>query len=76
MDKGAMSVAYKASGGALAGGGLVIFGMTPNEFAAVAAGIGALVGGVVGLTGLGISWWYKHQHLQLARAKGEADQNG
>lgn len=73
MDKGAMAVAYTASSGAVVGGGTVIFGLTPNEFAAVAAGMGALIGAAVGLTGLLLGWWYKHQHLRLARQQAERD---
>lgn len=43
--------------------GAIYFGLTLNE-------IGVIVGiavGVIGLIGqLGLTWYYKHQHLQLA----------
>jgi hypothetical protein len=50
--------------------GAIYFGLTLNE-------IGVIVGiavGVIGLIGqLGLTWYYKHQHLQLARKKRAAD---
>ena len=49
-----------------AAAGTVYFGLTLNE-------IGVIVGifvAVVGLVGqLGLTWYYKHQHLHLARSK-------
>lgn len=53
-----------------AAAGTIYFGLTLNE-------IGVIVGifvGVVGLIGqLSLTWYYKHQHLQLARQKRAAD---
>lgn len=38
----------------------IIFGLSANEFA-------ALGGLFIGIVGLIISTWYKHQHLQIAK---------
>lgn len=38
----------------------IIFGLTANEFA-------ALGGLFIGIVGLMITTWYKHQHLKIAR---------
>lgn len=48
----------------------VYFGLTLNEIGVI---VGILVG-VIGLIGqLSLTWYYKHQHLQLARQKRAAD---
>lgn len=60
VTKVANTATYGGSGSA------VFFGLTANEFAAV----GGIVVAVIGLL---INWWYKHQHLQLAREKQKAD---
>lgn len=53
-----------------AAAGTVYFGLTLNEIGVI---VGILVG-VIGLIGqLGLTWYYKHQHLQLARKKRAAD---
>jgi uncharacterized membrane protein len=44
----------------------IIFGLTANEFAA----LGGLFIGVVGLI---ITTWYKHQHLKIAKESFKAD---
>lgn len=53
-----------------AAAGTIYFGLTLNE-------IGVIVGivvAVIGLVGqLALTWYYKHQHLQLAREKRAAD---
>jgi hypothetical protein len=67
-DTAAGAVLHKAASAATYGGSgaAVVFGMSANEFAA----IGGLLIAVIGLL---INWWYKHQHLKLARTKLEAD---
>lgn len=53
-----------------AAAGTVYFGLTLNELGVV---VGMLVA-IVGLIGqLGLTWYYKHQHLQIARKKRAAD---
>jgi hypothetical protein len=53
-----------------AAAGTVYFGLTLNELGVV---VGILVA-IVGLIGqLSLTWYYKHQHLQLARQKRAAD---
>lgn len=49
---------YTASGSA------VIFGLSANEFAAVS-------GVCVALLTFALNWYYKHQHLKLARERPE-----
>ena len=44
----------------------IIFGLTANEFA-------ALGGLFIGIVGLVITTWYKHQHLKIARESSKAD---
>lgn len=44
----------------------IIFGLTANEFA-------ALGGLFIGVVGLAITTWYKHQHLKIARESSKAD---
>lgn len=46
----------------------VIFGLSANEFAAVA-------GVVIALAGLVVNIWFKSQHLKLARQKAEANED-
>ena len=50
-------------------GGAILFGMSANE---IAAAVGAAVAILTFLTNL----WYKHQHLQLAKAKAECVKPG
>lgn len=52
------AVTYAASGSA------VIFGLSANEFAAVA-------GVCIALLTFALNWYYKRQHLALARARYE-----
>lgn len=53
-----------------AAAGTVYFGLTLNEIGVI---IGMFVA-VVGLVGqLGLTWYYKHQHLELARRKRAED---
>ncbi len=53
-----------------AAAGTVYFGLTLNEIGVI---VGIIVG-VVGLIGqLSLTWYYKHQHLQLARQKRASD---
>jgi hypothetical protein len=53
-----------------AAAGTVYFGLTLNEIGVI---IGMFVA-VIGLIGqLGLTWYYKHQHLELARQKRAAD---
>ena len=40
----------------------VIFGLTANEFA-------ALGGLFIGVIGFFVNWWYKHQHLRIAKKR-------
>jgi len=58
----------KASTAATYGGSAtaVFFGLTANEFAA----LGGLAIGVIGLL---IGTWYKHQHLKIARKNQKPD---
>jgi uncharacterized membrane protein len=44
----------------------IIFGLSANEFA-------ALGGLFIGIVGLVITTWYKHQHLKIARESSKAD---
>jgi uncharacterized membrane protein len=44
----------------------IIFGLSANEFA-------ALGGLLIGIVGLVITTWYKHQHLKIARESSKAD---
>lgn len=53
-----------------AAAGTVYFGLTLNEIGVI---VGIIVG-VVGLIGqLSLTWYYKHQHLRLARQKRASD---
>ncbi len=44
----------------------VFFGLTANEFA-------ALGGLFIALVGLLVNIWFKHQHLQIAKKKAQAE---
>lgn len=53
-----------------AAAGTVYFGLTLNEIGVI---VGMLVA-VLGLIGqIGLTWYYKHQHLQIARQKRASD---
>ena len=54
----------------LAAGGTVILGLTANELAALG---GLLVAFLSMIIGAGISFYFKLQHLKIARARAEAD---
>jgi len=58
----------KTSSAATYGGSVtaIFFGLTANEFA-------ALGGLAIGIIGLLIGTWYKHQHLKIARENQKAD---
>jgi hypothetical protein len=62
VDIGKASTAATYGGSATA----VFFGLTANEFAA----LGGLAIGVIGLL---IGTWYKHQHLKIARKNQKPD---
>lgn len=71
-DQTTGAVAIKAANAVTqaAAAGTIYFGLTLNELGVV---VGILVA-VVGLIGqLGLTWYYKHQHLELARQKRAAD---
>ncbi len=48
----------------------VIFGMAANEAAALG---GLAVAVVAAIANIALTWWYKHKHYQLARAKRAGD---
>lgn len=53
-----------------AAAGTIYFGLTLNELGVI---VGIIVA-IVGLVGqLGLTWYYKHQHLELARKKRAGD---
>ena len=60
----ASAVAAKASAVATYGGAgsAIFFGLTANEF-------GAIAGVVIGVIGLIANIWFKHQHLKLERER-------
>jgi len=64
------TVAAKIATSATYGGaaGAILFGLSANEFA-------ALGGLVIGMIGMAVNIWFKHQHLKLARARCEASQD-
>lgn len=62
MTKTATAATYGGSAGA------VIFGLTANEFAAL-AGVG------IALIGLVVNIWFKAQHLKIARQKAESNED-
>ena len=71
-DQTTGAVAIKVAGTVTqaAAAGTVYFGLTLNEIGVV---IGMLVA-VIGLIGqIGLTWYYKHQHLELARKKRARD---
>lgn len=43
-------------------GGAIAFGLTANEIA-------AYIGAAVAVLTFALNWWYRHQHLKLAKAK-------
>ena len=61
MEKAATAATYTGAGTA------VFFGLTANEFAAVG-------GLVIALIGLLVNIWFKHQHLQIAKQSGKANE--
>lgn len=66
-DKISTAVTYTAAGGT------VVLGMTANEFAALG---GLAIAGLAFITNAGITWWYKREHLKIARAKAKFEDNG
>jgi hypothetical protein len=60
ITKAATTATYGGAGSAIFGG------LTANEFAAVA-------GVVIGVIGLLVNWYYKAQHLALARKNHQPD---
>lgn len=71
-DQTTGAVAIKAANAVTqaAAAGTIYFGLTLNEIGVI---IGMFVA-VVGLVGqLGLTWYYKHQHLELARQKRASD---
>lgn len=67
LQKAANAATYGGSGTAM------YFGMTANEIAAIGGLIVAIVGLIVSQA---MNWWFKAQHLKLARqtAKANADE--
>ena len=63
IERAAQTVTYGGAGGA------VFFGMTANEFAAVA---GVLIGVVGLILQAGITIYFKRQHLAIARSAAAA----
>ena len=59
MEKAATAATYTGAGTA------VFFGLSANEFAAIA-------GVLIALVGLLVNIWFKHQHLKIAKRKGVA----
>lgn len=68
-QEAASAAAVKAANLATYGGSgaAVVFGLTPSEWQVIGI-IGGLVTAVAGFL---LSWWYKHQHLKVA--KGDDD---
>ena len=48
----------------------VVFGLTPGEWQVLGI-IGGLLTAVAGFL---LTWWYKHQHLQIARRSQDDDE--
>lgn len=65
-----MDVMIKASAatGYTAAGGTLILGLTTNEFAAIG---GLVVTTVAFVANAAMNFWFKHQHLKLARKLAE-----
>jgi hypothetical protein len=67
----------KVSGAATAGGAgaALYFGMTPDEWSV----IGIITGIAIGVLGLianvGLTWYFKAQHLKIARVAAKANEN-
>lgn len=55
-----------------AAAGTVYFGLTLNELGVIVGMFVAIVGLIGQLT---LTWYYKHQHLELARQKRASDQS-
>lgn len=64
VQKAANAATYGGSGTA------VFFGMTANEVAAIGGLIVAILGLIVSQV---MNWWFKWQHLQLARQQHKAN---
>lgn len=62
ISKTATTATYTGSASA------VIFGLSANEFAAVA-------GVLIALAGLVVNIWFKAQHLKIARQKAETNED-
>lgn len=60
VDKISTAVTYTAAGGT------VILGFTANEFAALG---GLVIATLAYVTNAAITWWFKREHLKLAKAK-------
>ena len=68
----AATVTGKVAAGAQYGGGSIAFlgGMTANEIAAFGGLAVAVIGFIVNTV---VNFWFKHQHLKIAREKAQAD---
>lgn len=66
LQKAANAATYGGSGTA------VFFGMTANEVAAIGGLLVAIVGLVVSQC---MNWWFKWQHLKLARENAKASED-
>ena len=68
------AVLQKIANGATYGGSgtAVFFGMTANEVAAIGGLLVAIVGLVVSQC---MNWWFKWQHLKLARENAKASED-
>lgn len=66
----AAAASTKAMAATLSGaGGLFVGGLTANEFAMV-------TGAVVGVIGLAVQWYYRHQEYRMRRREHEARMAG
>ncbi|WP_041646651.1 HP1 family phage holin [Aromatoleum aromaticum] len=63
-DKASAAITYTAAGST------VILGMTANEFAALG---GLAIAGLAFVTNAVITWWYKREHLKIARARAQLE---
>jgi uncharacterized membrane protein len=59
VTKAATAAQYVGSGGAL------VFGLTANQWSV----LGIIAGIVIALLGFLVNWYYRDQHLRLARAQ-------
>lgn len=48
----------------------VVFGLTPGEWQA----LGVIIGIIVGVAGLAVTWYYKARHLRIAEIKAGLDE--